>query len=1241
MDEENDTDMFYEHGMFSDDDDLQNNGDVFNDTALMNAVRSAAEMLAAEGLGSMVNIDTIQRQQRTISARAFEQQNYDYQSIDADEALSDASGNQPLISQFEDLTLPTTRVSRSTRARNINHGEQDLEVGYDSNFEPFDNDDDEDSNYEEGEMDSSSGDDEHHIQAIHEAMRESAGFSKSNKSKRGLQGRRQKVGKQGRRRRGRQMRQPTYSLEVQNLLGNANRFYVEKELTQAFNTFCDVIRIDPSCAPAWYTMALIREEQCKHSDALQLYTVAAHMNSSDNAMWERLYVMHMDAAEQNKAAAAGGDAGAKQIYEQALNQALYCVKFVIKNDPQNKDAWARRLALLERKNDQRGITKAYKSMLRADPYNMEAIRAASVIYAKKNDDIDTPVKWFTDAFDFYNKQAVELAEQAVTRAIERRERRSRRKRRHRGGLRGKKNEASDDSESGVGNNVDDEISDGSNEDDARDDEWAEYFENNPTKTVPMEDMDGYSYNDLNMLAELRLLRREYEATIVDIKRGARFIQGRGREAEWEDQELNDEFDSEYLVGRDDTSEATAHNELPIELRVKLGQCRLLLGHTLAAEGHINHLLCDFDIVGYEDLFTDVADAYAEIENHHAAIDILTLLANQPETNQPSVWERLAKCYRDRGDLDSACKYALMVIDADPNDLDMRLWLGEVYEEMGEVQQAFEMINVVEEIQLAESQKAGGPVAARRRRRSVGLPPQSHAEAHEAQAGFLGGLGPNVMHVELRKPSEHTMQKRRHAEEERKRCLAAMRNAEVAFKKLDLLRPQIDQLQDAGDIKEYCVTAQRLFADWRHTGALYLTDRSRPFRSYRSIVMISLESGAQHGDIDMLSPVADGQAAVQRRLARMKQRLSNRRQRQLDGASKPDDDAVTTFRGQQFDRWFNMFLMYGKCLALDNEFDDALEMLDTVFQSNVFINRPEQRRCIRLLMLAIALRGGSSDRLHDVVRWWSGSKPAKAMMYKLFGLALASSASAAATLTSANIYKFIRRQLEHLDALYLHRAHDMVPAVQPVLQCPADESRNIAFRDKDRLALTNCDVSLLHSLAAHVMLVARTGATSVVQYGMALALMPLDASVALHLGVSYLMHSTKREVRDRQATAVRGMVYIERYAELRYIQELKLAGRWTGGSEPQAVDVVVVQEIAYNYARAFHFLGLTDLAITYYNRVFALPVSLADTGCGGQTEELLATRDLRRDTAYNLASIYAVAGSVLKSKALLLKYCTIG
>lgn len=73
-----------------------------------------------------------------------------------------------------------------------------------------------------------------------------------------------------------------------------------------------------------------------------------------------------------------------------------------------------------------------------------------------------------------------------------------------------------------------------------------------------------------------------------------------------------------------------------------------------------------------------------------------------------------------------------------------------------------------------------------------------------------------------------------------------------------------------------------------------------------------------------------------------------------------------------------------------------------------------------------------------------------------------------------------------------------------------------------------------------------------------------------------------------------------------------------------------QEAHYNIARAYHMLGLTNLAVPYYRRV------LEEVSQEGS----LVREDLVIDVAYNLQTIYSVGGNYVLAQAIIKKYLKI-
>ncbi|KAJ2697699.1 transcription factor TFIIIC subunit tfc4 [Coemansia sp. IMI 209128] len=1227
--------LFRDYGGYMSDEHFANNnfnvtGEAMNDEDMLReAVRSATEMLVAEGLGNMANIDFSQRQSKAAHTPQPPASNNEY-------AEHEDYENQPSGDESEDLPMAVeNRLDISKRAvgrrsastSRVNYNDDSAYAGLDA-YGPADFvpdsfiDDDEDSDFEgfgdddDDDMSSSSGDDEYHMMDIQDSAREAAGFARTTRRSRARRG------KKASGKKSKQVVLPTYSIEVQRALGAANQHYLMHDLEAAYSMFGEAIRLDPNCAPAWKTMALIREEEGRNNDALQLYTVAAHLSPKDTDLWERLYSIHAMAAKDSEEAAKAGDQAAKDIFDGAHKHAVYCISQVIRNDPQSKAALKKKLDLLDKVSDYKGMASVYRSLLKLDPYDMPVIRSAASLLAKRRNDVDTPVKWLSEALDFYNSQAVKNTENLIAQSNARRAR---------------------------ARSNDDNSDEDSDEDYEYHVHWADQYRLNPESTVLMDELGGYTYNDLNVIAELRIIRHDHEAAIRDIKRGARFIQGRGRATDWEDVEITDTFDSEYPADVAAGSEG-AQNMLPIELRVKLGQCRLLMGQEDAAKLHFDSLHA-YGVAGYQDLFKDVADTYMESGHFELAIQIYQSLCEDGVLDLIVIWEKMAKCYRDMQDYDMACDCAKLVIDADPNDVEMYMWLGDVYEEMGQVEKAMDIVNeaskVMERVRaatvaadLARSMAAAGSGTAGSHGQDGATQLSPAVEIHDTPG--------DVLKIDSRKPSEYATKRRKEASEERKRHESAMKNAGIAFKRLDLLKAQIDKNPDPEAIQDYCDVAKRLYVDWTHISAFYMADRSRPFRNYRNSTLTSLEEGTHWSSSGGTQSAPSGQGDMQQEIFKRMDRLS-KIQRNPNSthevAGKDDREEAsrsTTFRGFLFSRWFDMFLMYGKCLSLKRESGEAIKVLEKVSQSNVYHLEVDKIRLIRLVVLSIALNADVGSQFYTQARWWCGSKPTGAVTYKLVSYLMATNIEAFTLLTATNMYKFIGRQLDYTDKIYYNThatSEAPVPAQLPVFGDLSDQSMMAVGTVKDGQMLTRSDLAALHSLAAHCLLRARSDVASIMQYTLALTLVPCDASLALHLGVAYLAHSCNSNVVDRQRTALKGIMYLERYAEIKYTDEMKAAGKYDGNEESRQGDLnaVVTQEIAYNFARAFHFLGFLELAAEYYQRALSLPISrLAESG----SDEEDSLCDLRREIAYNLANLYIGSGAMLKARELVVKYCTI-
>lgn len=84
--------------------------------------------------------------------------------------------------------------------------------------------------------------------------------------------------------------------------------------------------------------------------------------------------------------------------------------------------------------------------------------------------------------------------------------------------------------------------------------------------------DKLGYSEINMLSELYLILNDYRKSLDTIKTGLRHVQKRQNETWWIDRDDDDEY----------LEEDEARTDFPIELRVRMGVCRVYLNQVRGA-----------------------------------------------------------------------------------------------------------------------------------------------------------------------------------------------------------------------------------------------------------------------------------------------------------------------------------------------------------------------------------------------------------------------------------------------------------------------------------------------------------------------------------------------------------------------------------------------------------------------------------------------------------------------------------
>ncbi|XP_051009779.1 general transcription factor 3C polypeptide 3 [Acomys russatus] len=163
----------------------------------------------------------------------------------------------------------------------------------------------------------------------------------------------------------------------------------------------------------------------------------------------------------------------------------------------------------------------------------------------------------------------------------------------------------------------------------------------------------------------------------------------------------------------------------------------------------------------------------------------------------------------------------------------------------------------------------------------------------------------------------------------------------------------------------------------------------------------------------------------------------------------------------------------------------------------------------------------------------------------------------------------------------------------------------------RLMLKNPDNHALCVLNGHNAFVSGSFKHALGQYVQAFRTYPSEPLYNLCIGLTFIHMASQKYVLKRHALTVQGFSFLNRYLSIRG----------------------PCQESFYNLGRGLHQLGLTHLAIHYYQKALALPPLVAE---GIDVDQL----DLRRDIAYNMSLIYQSSGNTAMAQKLLYTYCVI-
>lgn len=232
----------------------------------------------------------------------------------------------------------------------------------------------------------------------------------------------------------------------------------------------------------------------------------------------------------------------------------------------------------------------------------------------------------------------------------------------------------------------------------------------------------YESSEVVTLADLLLRADRPQEALRTIRRGARWLDGRGSEEFWdnivEDDREFDESRAESIDREGDYGRrvdmAPIHYLEP-EFRFQLGIARARMGDGAEAALHFNIWKRDAHISDHFDRYSEMAEEYARLGAnrngeeedrlgwYQEALDLTQQAdyerqrsANYGEDPEAILtdYKRYATCYLALGDRQNAIAWLKEVLKYDPDHHESKLRLAEAYEDIGERRLAIDLVNQV-------------------------------------------------------------------------------------------------------------------------------------------------------------------------------------------------------------------------------------------------------------------------------------------------------------------------------------------------------------------------------------------------------------------------------------------------------------------------------------------------------------------------------------------------------------------
>lgn len=751
--------------------------------------------------------------------------------------------------------------------------------------------------------------------------------------------------------------------------------------------------------------------------------------------------------------------------------------------------------------------------------------------------------------------------------------------------------------------------------------------------------DEFSWPDIIVYADIFARCDQIDKAISVLKKLARWLVGRETEDYWDEIVEDDrEWDAEDEPRRVEVDSfrpqlfpiETYGLALPLELRIKLGLCRLRLGldDRIEALGHFEWLEPDnigpgAPIYRHKELFLDIAKGLKEVKEHQEALRYYETLLAVDAYSDVSFWLQAGATSYSCGKKEQSRNCYEAAKRANPGCVEARLQLAMLYVELGD------KVNALENAEEAFDLTTHGIVTSERRIYEK----RNHKAARKAAERVLK-IARRLGRPRIRKPAvptPATIKRKQEAKTRREKKLATKIERQ---KKIYERKAKKKTLSSKSDTQR-TTKIQQLYAS--------LTEATPGMRNGNLEARATWIESAQEmlGDycsVNALFPSEkhmrfEGYEAEDIRKAQTT--LHQKFDDEQDGITAVRSGAATKYRGIPFTSWLDIFLETAILHAKSGQRwkDACYALLKTAQECSVWYHDPDAMLQIYTCFFACALElHDEHTLLFTVGRWFMKRFQFCTDAYRLFAAfnLFHTTTDGGKPTPSRGEYrepatqKFLMRQMRALDSLLpedynADGEEGPLPKfmrTHPTRKDDANEDDDIDMEPSHRPK--DFDVVML-CLYGHILYAGDTFVSALNYFYRALTLDSSNTMALLSIALCYFHEMPKRSVEDRHMHVLNGMAVFEEYADTRLEQ---------ASSRGQSAVRTARQEIEFNRARIWQMLGFGDLAVMEYGKLFDI----------GRQED--PDEDWSMEAAFAAANIYASNGDPAMARHITEQYMVV-